>query len=117
EPRGELGAVDRSHGDQRGQRHRLADGVAHVELTDVLGPGSVLALGLHVHLPDPSVLVEVVHEGAAQEGLQGLVDRRERDPLLEDFLDRKSTRLNSSHQIISYAVFCLKKKKKMTTQL
>src|SRR5258708_26349506 len=28
-----------------------------------------------------------------------------------DALDRKSTRLNSSHQIISYAVFCLKKKK------
>src|SRR5207244_8306169 len=27
-------------------------------------------------------------------------------------LDRKSTRLNSSHQIISYAVFCLKKKNK-----
>src|SRR5207244_10332897 len=31
--------------------------------------------------------------------------------VLLDFLDRKSTRLNSSHQIISYAVFCLKKKK------
>src|SRR5947208_11127482 len=28
-----------------------------------------------------------------------------------EFGDRKSTRLNSSHQIISYAVFCLKKKK------
>src|SRR5207244_3902023 len=28
------------------------------------------------------------------------------------FRDRKSTRLNSSHQIISYAVFCLKKKNK-----
>src|SRR5258708_26545125 len=28
--------------------------------------------------------------------------------------DRKSTRLNSSHQIISYAVFCLKKKKTST---
>src|SRR5258708_19054335 len=28
--------------------------------------------------------------------------------------DRKSTRLNSSHQIISYAVFCLKKKKTLT---
>src|SRR5258708_27214009 len=27
--------------------------------------------------------------------------------------DRKSTRLNSSHQIISYAVFCLKKKKRI----
>src|SRR3989449_2582348 len=32
----------------------------------------------------------------------------ERD--LEELLDRKSTRLNSSHGYISYAVFCLKKK-------
>src|SRR5258708_30163718 len=31
--------------------------------------------------------------------------------------DRKSTRLNSSHQIISYAVFCLKKKKNTLPQL
>src|SRR5258708_17083338 len=31
--------------------------------------------------------------------------------------DRKSTRLNSSHQIISYAVFCLKKKKKINTHI
>src|SRR5690554_7618637 len=31
--------------------------------------------------------------------------------------DRKSTRLNSSHVRISYAVFCLKKKKKKTAQL
>src|SRR2546426_5883728 len=31
---------------------------------------------------------------------------------LEIPLDRKSTRLNSSHLVISYAVFCLKKKKK-----
>src|SRR5438034_1902385 len=28
------------------------------------------------------------------------------------YVDRKSTRLNSSHTVISYAVFCLKKKKK-----
>src|SRR2546422_4621101 len=43
------------------------------------------------------------------------VDRRER--LRErppEVLDRKSTRLNSSHGYISYAVFCLKKKKKKT---
>src|SRR5207248_11076293 len=37
-------------------------------------------------------------------------------PALVDFVkfrgDRKSTRLNSSHRTISYAVFCLKKKKK-----
>src|SRR3712207_7604387 len=32
--------------------------------------------------------------------------------LISIFLDRKSTRLNSSHANISYAVFCLKKKKK-----
>src|SRR5256885_10646942 len=31
--------------------------------------------------------------------------------------DRKSTRLNSSHLVISYAVFCLKKKKKYMTAL
>src|SRR2546422_4821559 len=32
------------------------------------------------------------------------------------YLDRKSTRLNSSHGYISYAVFCLKKKKKPQTR-
>src|SRR2546430_11346680 len=32
-------------------------------------------------------------------------------------LDRKSTRLNSSHSQISYAVFCLKKKKKEAKQM
>src|SRR2546430_4531797 len=34
----------------------------------------------------------------------------------EDCEDRKSTRLNSSHSQISYAVFCLKKKKNRRTQ-
>src|SRR5258708_10402562 len=36
---------------------------------------------------------------------------------LVEALDRKSTRLNSSHQIISYAVFCLKKKKKIRPKI
>src|SRR5947207_9039200 len=35
-------------------------------------------------------------------------------PVFLTELDRKSTRLNSSHTVISYAVFCLKKKKKKT---
>src|SRR5947208_12296899 len=40
-----------------------------------------------------------------------LNDRRSRSSLpAARGVDRKSTRLNSSHQIISYAVFCLKKK-------
>src|SRR2546430_12147412 len=36
--------------------------------------------------------------------------------LIEHRLDRKSTRLNSSHSQISYAVFCLKKKKETDVQ-
>src|SRR5256885_11506542 len=43
--------------------------------------------------------------------------RLAQNPLLvspEDLRDRKSTRLNSSHLVISYAVFCLKKKKQKT---
>src|SRR5438094_2844868 len=36
--------------------------------------------------------------------------RVDRDVAVKDVRDRKSTRLNSSHRTISYAVFCLKKK-------
>src|SRR5688500_19545526 len=52
----------------------------------------------------------------------GRRDFRTREPLIEAIpgvqtklpeVDRKSTRLNSSHLVISYAVFCLKKKKKI----
>src|SRR2546426_5904934 len=39
-----------------------------------------------------------------------LVDAHQRG-VITDSVDRKSTRLNSSHLVISYAVFCLKKKK------
>src|SRR5260221_10747497 len=35
-----------------------------------------------------------------------------KDYIYDEFGDRKSTRLNSSHTVISYAVFCLKKKKR-----
>src|SRR3989454_8110013 len=41
-------------------------------------------------------------EGIADNGQRGCTTQRQ---------DRKSTRLNSSHLVISYAVFCLKKKK------
>src|SRR5258708_30357271 len=52
-------------------------------------------------------LIEAVHpQGPLQpdDGALHRLDQCQRQ-------DRKSTRLNSSHQIISYAVFCLKKKK------
>src|SRR5712671_3592638 len=54
-----------------------------------------------------NVLLVGLDAGVEAEG--HWVDNR-RDPVS----DRKSTRLNSSHQIISYAVFCLKKKKENT---
>src|SRR2546430_11791149 len=41
---------------------------------------------------------------------------RRREVEVGEIVDRKSTRLNSSHSQISYAVFCLKKKKNIDTQ-
>src|SRR2546427_4489044 len=47
-----------------------------------------------------------------------LVQRQDGDAwVLKQALDRKSTRLNSSHSQISYAVFCLKKKKIKTVTI
>src|SRR4051794_41478353 len=43
-----------------------------------------------------------------------LVHRADGEAIETERQDRKSTRLNSSHPSISYAVFCLKKKKKST---
>src|SRR5947208_12439509 len=48
-------------------------------------------------------------------GAGGGLAFEELDERSADGVDRKSTRLNSSHQIISYAVFCLKKKKEIAT--
>src|SRR5258708_15803372 len=56
--------------------------------------------------PTPWHLVEVPPQARAVSGNRIVVQM--------PFEDRKSTRLNSSHQIISYAVFCLKKKKDRT---
>src|SRR5207244_11322699 len=53
------------------------------------------------------VEVEDVVDQAGSRELGGSVRR-------DHGVDRKSTRLNSSHQIISYAVFCLKKKNTRT---
>src|SRR2546430_7126227 len=56
-----------------------------------------------------SVRVLRVDDRTAADRLAGLKQLR---IFLSDGEDRKSTRLNSSHSQISYAVFCLKKKKK-----
>src|SRR5258705_9898635 len=57
------------------------------------------------------------HVTRRQRGLPGVGRHRGHDPGIREAgagRDRKSTRLNSSHLGISYAVFCLKKKKKHT---
>src|SRR5574340_1633082 len=68
---------------------------------------------LMIRLPPRSTLFPYTTLFRSPEGLgekeAGCRSRSSRIP--QSHLDRKSTRLNSSHQKISYAVFCLKKKK------
>src|SRR5256885_7746557 len=53
------------------------------------------------------------HQGEVRHGAQiGVIERAVVGRSVAADQDRKSTRLNSSHLVISYAVFCLKKKKK-----
>src|SRR5688572_31964951 len=71
------------------------------------------------------IIVLTQHEALCRVAVHLVVDRVRRDgeasrderarstePPVHSVRDRKSTRLNSSHSQISYAVFCLKKKKK-----
>src|SRR5258708_17598187 len=59
--------------------------------------------------------VDGLHTAAGSDGVIAARGRMQAVHILGDQADRKSTRLNSSHQIISYSVFCLKKKKKEYT--
>src|SRR2546422_1956105 len=74
----------------------------------------VLALGRPAReRPDDLLRDRPGHEhgrGAAARGERD-ADGRDREAVAVAVQDRKSTRLNSSHGYISYAVFCLKKKK------
>src|SRR5437762_10142506 len=71
-------------------------------------PTEIYTLSLHDALPiyvRRRVSLQRIGPRLEQTGGRAAADRR----------DRKSTRLNSSHRCISYAVFCLKKKKKQIT--
>src|SRR5689334_23577360 len=57
------------------------------------------------------VAVQLREDVERGHGTGALVVEHVRQQLRDMFQDRKSTRLNSSHSSISYAVFCLKKKK------
>src|SRR5215204_7453966 len=78
------------------ERHQLGGEIAEPAL-----PGRRRRCG-----PDDELAQPGVHVGLHQPA-RSLPARRH-----QGARDRKSTRLNSSHTVISYAVFCLKKKKK-----
>src|SRR2546422_8160468 len=72
----------------------------------------IYTLSLHDALPISHVVAVGRHAVGDRAGAQ--LVRGER---VDHAIDRKSTRLNSSHGYISYAVFCLKKKKTASTRL
>src|SRR5256886_3911731 len=74
-----------------------------VILNTVLAPVLIAGWGTHHPL------------GAAGAGLASSISVAFGVAFLWIYLDRKSTRLNSSHSQISYAVFCLEKKKNIYT--
>src|SRR5947199_3237297 len=78
----------------------------------------IYTLSLHDAHPISRYRVAAPREGRARSAYDRahLAEWRYRRSPHADGLDRKSTRLNSSHLGISYAVFCLKKKKHKDTQ-
>src|SRR5690606_40468479 len=103
--------------------HRLIISIFHLSHALLLSftdppPTELYTLSLHDALPifaDFAMLLEYVHEIPGIERIRYTTSHpKEMTSRLIDAhgtLDRKSTRLNSSHVKISYAVFCLKKKK------
>src|SRR5689334_24313530 len=80
----------------------------------------IYTLSLHDALPictgdlSPLKVIAVVAVVLSVTGFVVFVERGQRRITVNYARDRKSTRLNSSHSSISYAVFCLKKKKNNT---
>src|SRR5690606_41014666 len=112
-----------AHVARLGQRGGVVDRERHVEQArQGLGQQGLARAGRADQQDVRLGQLDVVVLAAALDPLVVVVDRhRERalGPVLPDHVlvqdleeDRKSTRLNSSHVKISYAVFCLKKKKK-----
>src|SRR5690554_7681746 len=83
-----------------------------------LFPYTTLFRSVEIAIEEASVIVFVVDVTTGVTDLDDKVAKLLRTSKKKVFLaaDRKSTRLNSSHVRISYAVFCLKKKKKNSTK-
>src|SRR5690349_19151443 len=75
---------------------------AAIKTNDIVGDGTTTAT--------------VIAQAIIREGMES-IGKGGNPVLVKRGIDRKSTRLNSSHVEISYAVFCLKKKKKNNQQM
>src|SRR2546422_2705579 len=91
----------------------------HVGVLTLFGrvTGDVLDEGIHMINPlkvnnKLSIQTQSIKESASVPSNEGLIIALDTSLIFKLDRDRKSTRLNSSHGYISYAVFCLKKKKK-----
>ena len=103
--------------------------IVHVRCTCVWGMGvlacflvfffndtattEIYTLSLHDALPIlyHGILIKILFKKICHAGVYNCCERNRRCLKFNRVSDRKSTRLNSSHANISYAVFCLKKKK------
>src|SRR5256885_5618356 len=102
-------AIALTHAEPRGiVRMTCPVALLDARIADMLAAFMAAYPRVEIHLEETNRRVDVVGEGID-------VAIRVRPPPLEDsdlvMRDRKSTRLNCSHLVISYAVFCLKKKK------
>src|SRR5262245_46578208 len=98
-------AVRRRHG------HRLHVGRVGAGFGLGQGEGAQLLAARHVRQPAPLLFVGAEEKQGTRADRVVRVDEHGKRRVLRADQDRKSTRLNSSHLGISYAVFCLKKKK------
>src|SRR5699024_12730624 len=109
--------------------------LTHLFLYNTPATTHIYTLSLHDALPISKIAPEIVHRRklvllghgvpfflTIKDGqIPGIIEVKIRVRRFRQYLsciriqDRKSTRLNSSHVSISYAVFCLKKKKDTTT--
>src|SRR3712207_8299745 len=80
-------------------------------LVELLVVIAIIAILIALLLPAIQAAREAARRSQCQNNLKNLTLAAINFESARNYLDRKSTRLNSSHANISYAVFCLKKKK------
>src|SRR5699024_11348850 len=104
----------RASGDRRGHSAIMADAAANA-LIGREGGIEPATFDVGVIITDRALLDPEGADPAVIEGYGTVPPEQLRSELREALRDRKSTRLNSSHVSISYAVFCLKKKTRTHT--